>query len=384
MKAVRVLLAAVVVAVVWTAGGVPTYAVACTAGQECHQYAGQWMLTASPPSTAELVATTASVASATRVATLPAPAQRLAYDAAHSAIWFVTMESGSPTTLNRVDAGTGTIQTFPLPATDYNGYTTTLAVTPSGAVWVGLPYNVVRWDPETSAVTAFALTEHADGELPSAFDINQPLAGTWVSAVTASGEDAIISRLNVPFLFAVSPTGATRVMAKVPDAFAGSRQLVSDRSGTIFALPGYLADSLKNDVLGVTPAGSLVDTGIAAATGLSQSDELPLVDSVAPVTGSTTSDPARVEVAGVSETVRTMTRRFGSVTAAFDPTQNRVVRVTDSGTDALTLDTATGPAGRAGAQVSATEDVKDLVVTQDGSVWILRHGGLSLVRLLPR
>jgi len=323
-------------------------------------------------------ATTVSV-TLMKVATLDVPAHRLLADTKHNALWFVQMLSGSRTTLNRVNSSDGSIEAFDLPTTDYNGYTTTLAVSPSGSVWVGLPYTIAHWDSTSKTVSTFPLPLQVKGQLPTAFDVNQPLAGTWVASISAVGENIAISRLNVPAVQLFDVAGNQLAETPVPDSYAGSRQLASSAAGDLYALAGYLSSADVIDVLALHADGRTSHTGILGATGISPTGVGLMVDTSIPTSATASQVLTTATIPGVTSTSSAITRSNGSVTAAWDWTRSLLSISSSSGVQQVDVPEVQGVA-TTGQIVSAKDSVTDVAVSGDGSVWLLADGGRSLAK----
>lgn len=136
----------------------------------------------------------------TAAATADTDYYALAVDDATHALWAPVLEDDGPGALERVDTRTLAVQSWPLPATGYSGQFERIAVATDGAVWIGAGYTLIRFDPTTGASRSLALPLAVPGELPSATDRSNIMAGTYISALAAEGTGIVIARANVPYL----------------------------------------------------------------------------------------------------------------------------------------------------------------------------------------
>jgi streptogramin lyase len=162
----------------------------------------------------------------------------LAYDAKRDSLWLSTFSMAGPDYLVRVDPVSMSVERFPLPDVQYNGFVSQLKLASDEAIWVTEPYAIVRFDPTTRKSDIFSLTEDVVDALPGALDAGNPLPGTWVSAIAPYGDGALVARNNVATLSMLSATGTTEKRIAVPLDYAGAQDIAVTADGSIYVTTG--------------------------------------------------------------------------------------------------------------------------------------------------
>ncbi|HET9522321.1 MAG TPA: hypothetical protein VFO73_14830 [Candidatus Limnocylindrales bacterium] len=155
----------------------------------------------------------------TVVATFESDADALAYDVVRSVVWIPVTQPVGRDYLYRYDPATKTSTRWELPELTYRGMFSQVIVDGSGAVWVyGDGYNLVRFEPETGALTSYAFPL----EVPGTDWAN---GGTWISAIAADGDGTLVARNQVPFLVRLGPATTVTKTIDIPSSFAGATGL---------------------------------------------------------------------------------------------------------------------------------------------------------------
>jgi hypothetical protein len=315
------------------------------------------------------------------IADLPTAAHALELDAERGRLWLLTTEFDGINVLHRFDIRKGEWYHYELPSIESDGSTTRLAVATSGAVFVGMPYLIARWDPSANAVKTLALPEAVPGRSVSAEDRDAPLAGTWVSGTTVRGESAVISPVNVPFLQIISPELSISQGPAIPEDYAGSTGIATDDDSNVYLAAGYLADSNSVDVARVGPSGTLTHTKITGASrvrgrGANLQIYIPLGQAFLDQAGVVHSsdhlrDPASLE------------SHSGSVNTIYDAFLGRVIREDGSSIRYVQLTVQTTGVVHAGKSIDVTqrESVTDVATDADGNSWFLGGNGTTLVEI---
>ncbi len=312
-----------------------------------------------------------------KVVSISSGAYKLAYDAPRKLLWFAEISRSGDDFLWSVGVDSGRISKYPLPSVEYNGYTTQIKVSPDGAVWVSLPYELARLDPADGTVRSLEISEKAAGALPAATDRSAPLPGTWISDILFDGNAALVARVNVPYLTRVDAMLGQSQDLPLPDSHAGSKGMVRATDGWAYLLPGW---DRAGSILALSPDGSLTPIGGLDGTRLSTHG---------------------ADVTVLMETTMVATLRSGKATPADVGYGRRPnwIQATDSGfrveydeqsgvltreipgrpIEELRLDTAAGLAvGGKGGDVTQVERLTDFVLTEDGTVWLMRDEGRVL------
>lgn len=335
--------------------------------------------------TAGAASTTTETAPTDVVLDLSLASQEIAVDPARGTIWLATIQPATKDTLWAVDMRTGDVRGFDLPDVDYNGFTTHVRVGEDGAVWVSLPYELVRVDPESGEVTSVRFSEKVEGALPGSLDRDATLPGTWLSAILPDGAGVLVARNHVPYLTKVNADLTASRGADVGEGYAGAADLARGADGSIYLLPPMDDPSGAVSILGgstipgtekLAPRRLLVDGSTA---------------SVLSAEGTTTAVAGAAPGAGPREP---WTRINGTGTKVqYDTVAGSLVRrAADGSQQVLQLEHVTGltsgggPDPETGKQrpvdttVTVPDRVTDFIVAEDGTVWFLRHNGTQLAR----
>jgi hypothetical protein len=332
--------------------------------------------------------TTMETASADVVLDLSLASFEMAVDPARGTVWLATIQPAAKDTLWAVDMRTGDVRGFDLPDVDYNGFTTHIRVGGDGAVWVSLPYELVRVDPESGEVTSVRFAEKVEGALPGALDQNATLPGTWLSAILPEGTGMLVARNHVPYLTRVSADMTVSRGADVGEGHAGAADLARGADGSTYLLPPMDGPAGVVSILGgstipgtqeLAPRRLLVDGSTVSV--LSAGGTTTAVADAGPQAGAR--EPwTRINGAGTKAqydaAAGTLVRR------AADGSQHvlqleQVTGVTSGGG----LDVATGKQRSVDTTVTVPDRVTDFIVAEDGTVWFLRHDGTQLARWNP-
>ena len=111
-----------------------------------------------------------------------------------------------------------------------------------GAVWVSLPYVLVRLDPATGSSKSLTFPKEAEDALPAASDPGAPLPGTWISELAVVGSSVMVARMNVPYLSVVDATLTESRGPSLPDGYAGARSMARGPDGWLYLLPALDKD----------------------------------------------------------------------------------------------------------------------------------------------
>ncbi|WP_157962584.1 hypothetical protein [Homoserinimonas sp. OAct 916] len=345
----------------------------------------------SQPAGSDDIATAASAtttASADIVLDLPLASNEVAVDPGKGTIWLATVQPVGKDTLWAVDMHTGDVRNFDLPDADYNGYTTHIRAGEDGAVWVSLPYELVRLDPETGKLTSVQFAEKVDGALPGALDAGSTLPGTWLSAVLPDEAGVLVARNNVPYLTQVNADMTVSRGADAGDGYAGAADLARGEDGTIYLLPPMDDPSGAVSILG---GSTIPGTQDLAPQRL-------FVDgstvSMLSADGTTTVISDTDHHAGAHE-LWTRTNAAGTQVQYDAAAGTLVRRAADGSQQELQLEHRTGVTSGGGidpetgkqrvedSTVTVPDRVTDFVVAEDGTVWFLRHDGTQLARWNP-
>ena len=332
--------------------------------------------------------TTTETASANTVLDLSLASFEIAVDRAKGRIWLATIQPAAKDTLWAVDMRTGGVRGFDLPDVDYNGFTTHIRVGEDGAVWVSLPYELVRVDPESGEVTSVRFAEKVEGALPGALDAGATLPGTWLSAILPYGAGVLVARNHVPYLTQVSADLTVSRGADVGEGYAGAADLARGADGSIYLLPPMDDPSGAVSVLG----GSTIPgtEKLAPRRLLVDGSTVSVLSAEGTTIAVTDADPG----AGAREP---WTRINGAGTKVqYDATAGTLVRrAADGSQQVLQLEQVTGVTSGGGPDpetgkerpvdttVTVPDRVTDFVVADDGTVWLLRHNGTQLARWNP-
>lgn len=251
---------------------------------------------------------------------------QLAIDHDRNKIWLATIQPAGEDTLWSVDLKSEEVQSFTLPDVDDNGYTSHIRVGKDGAVWVSLPYELVRVDPDSGTIASLPFPEEVDGALPGALDRETTVPGTWLSGILPDEGGILVARNNVPYL------------THVDNDMAASRgaELGTDDAGPI---------DLASLEPGAREAWTRVnDVGLAVAYDTS---------------------------AG------TLTRHTA------DGTQQTLQLEQMTGVKSGGGISATGERDESDKTIQIPDRITDFVIGDDGSVWFLRHSGTQLARWMP-
>ncbi len=188
---------------------------------------------------------------------LPGDVFDLAYDPVRNSLWFANIDTNAA--LYRYDIATGALTSWPLPTTvgEY-GYGGRVAVAPDGSVWISEEYRVTRVDPTSNAVRTHTFPQADTDATPNALDPNNPLAGTWPTAIAFDSQGmALIARLNVKSLTRMDASLSILDRIPLPAGLTGPGDLV-DSNGVIYAAPyeGFgqgVLFSEKGVLIGKTP-----------------------------------------------------------------------------------------------------------------------------------
>ena len=319
------------------------------------------------------------------VAELDTPAYAVAYDPSGDAVWFAEVGRGGPDRLWQAKESTGELTSFPLPAVEYNGFTTHLHVSDDGAVWVSLPYVLVRLDPATGSSKSLTFPKEAEEDaLPAASDPGAPLPGTWISELAVVGSSVMVARMNMPYLSVVDATLTESRGPSLPDGYAGARSMARGPDGWLYLLPALDKDGpvlgLRGDrtqpMAQIYPQRLVEDPDGVIALGVGHS--------VGTLAGADQDQLATLTAPQISPWSRS---NRGGTTATYDPAAGRVARqVPGQSTEVLALEPIAGVAAGGPPDqehITRPETLTDFLVSEDGSVWLLRDGGAVVERWRP-
>ena len=328
----------------------------------------------------------ASIAPASPVRlSLPDDAYDLAYDQARGLVWLAVMASSQPDWLYAV-AQDGSVTSWPLPDSDYNGYVSQIEVDAAGAIWVSQEYALIRFDPESKSYQILDLAKSSPEALPGALDPASPNPGTWISALAPYGDGILVARNNVASLVAYDAHLKPLSTIPLPPELAGARDLLSV-GNVIFVLGGRT----NIDVLAMIDENGTVMHEAHALSGTPQSRLALMSDGSLLTTGTTSSivspDTARVE-AGLTcqglaaSSIAAPDPRGGSV--CYDDTTGAVRR---DGSNAVLFQLpmvkgqVNDPISHMPVTVTAAPSPSAMIVDKDGTIWFFVLGTHELVGL---
>jgi hypothetical protein len=308
---------------------------------------------------------------------LPVAAHALALDGRRNRLWFVVTQFAGANLLYQFETKTGHFHTYPLPGVESDGSTTSLAVAPSGAVYIGESYTLSRWDSVTKRIDSRILAEAVPGRSPRSEDHAAPLAGTWISAMSSQGERAIISRLNVPYLQVVTQGLDVTQGLSIPANYQGSRSMAIDDAGVLYVAPGYLNGSAASDVLAIGPRGITAHTGTVSARKVRLDSGK--VTILAAGAASQSQGAGRLLTLARFDNARSDVSVNGQVMGIYDATAHEIRQVSPHGSSVLRLQSHKGMTSH--GEMTVWEEVTDLVTDASGHTWFLRGNGTELAML---
>lgn len=134
---------------------------------------------------------------------------------------------------------------------------------PDGKLWIASDYTIWRYTTLTHNLRRWDLSVDIAGALPGALDHNNPLPGTWVSALLpCDAGGVLIARHNVPILTVYDAEFRPRGTVTVPSRLAGASDIGALSDGRLVLTPGLGApQGLPTTV----PTASSVTPRLAAA-----------------------------------------------------------------------------------------------------------------------
>lgn len=308
----------------------------------------------------------------------PAPTYDLEFDRSRNRIWYSTLQTAGPDSLNWTDVASGEGGSVELPSTEYNGFVSETKLASDGAVWVSEPYRLVRFEPESGELRVLDMPDVATEFGVQPPGSGEPLSGSWISSIATDGPNAIVSRNSLLDVVWVDEQMGIEKSVSVDADHSGAMDMVVSE-GYLYITAGYTSSAGVTAIELATGrafprsgAATSLDTeaGIVLASGAGRVDELgPSSDRViAPASDA-------VVVGGLNGILAEMSSLRGSV------------RVISS--DGATLweyvipaveGYVTNPLGHE-VKVRGRSQLAAVVVDADGHVWAADASGARILKL---
>lgn len=317
-------------------------------------------------------------ARAERLIELSGEAFDLAYDSQSDRIWLAVLRVQGDDELVAVDAVSSRVSSWRLPDADYNGFLTSVVVGPNGIVYVGEPYRLVRFNPATEEMTSIGLTAEVPGASTDALDPNNPLPGTWVSAIAVSADAVLVGRNNVPYLSVYTPELETRAQIEVPAALAGPQDLAFDGDGSIWAIS---SPTSGRQAVHLTQFGDVIESVAGGPTEFGDTEDgLVMSGSGERLSGGDIEN----KYTSTAETDDSRSAAYGDWVITYDAAKGRIelsARGSLIGQFEFPAPSVTlhNPAEDSNALIRAR--VNDVAIDKRGSVWYLDGRAHTLVEL---